>query len=89
MEETRPVMHLCRTAVVMVQGTKAWFSGPEDVPDGPPITLRLQRGGVFAADVVMDAALLRPLHPRLPAAEVRLCFTYATESAGATIVKFG
>ena len=54
--------------MVIVQGIQALFSGPEDIPEGGPVTFRLQRGGVFAADITMDAALLRL--PQAPTAVV-------------------
>jgi len=41
-------------------GVHALFQPPVDVPEGPPVTLRLQRGGIFAADVVMKASGVRP-----------------------------
>lgn len=71
----------------MLQGCQAVFSGPKEIPDGPPVTLRLQRGEVFAADVAMDAALLRHPRPMLPAAEVRLHLDRAAASAGTTITR--
>ncbi len=54
----------------MMQGAQALFSAPTDIPEGSAVTLQLQRGGVFATDVAMDAALLHP-HPNPPAAMVR------------------
>ena len=58
----------------MVQGTQALFSGPEDIPEGPPVAMRLQRGGIFAADVIMETALLRPPDPPPAAGEVLVRF---------------
>lgn len=68
--------------MAVVQGTRALFRGPEDIPEGPAVTLRLQRGGVFAADVIMEAALLQPPPPLPPAEEVQVQSGLHSETAG-------